>query len=243
MFDYLKKELKKLQEIKKLDFKTVYIFISVSIILFISFTVTNVTFYYKNIGKDFLGSRIYWLLGDGLLMFLFSAVSVKYVFKQKLSDFGFTLGDKKFGFITLSLFYIVMLPVLWFVSASPSFAQTYPQGGPALRESFSLLLLYEVCIIIYMLGWEFLWRGYMLFGLKVKLGYYAIFIQMIPFFILHKGKPDLELLGSIFAGIILGVQALRSKSFVYAWIIHSIIMITIDLISVLRYQYQFYNIF
>ena len=66
---------------------------------------------------------------------------------------------------------------------------------------------------------------------------------MIPFFILHKGKPDLELLGSIFAGIILGVQALRSKSFVYAWIIHSIIMITIDFISVLRYKYQFYNIF
>jgi hypothetical protein len=243
MIEYIKLELKKLlEEAKKLDFKTVYIFISIAIILFISFTITNVSFYYKNFGKDFLGSRIYWLLTDGLLMFLFSVLSVKFIFHQKLSDFGFNSGDTKFGFITSIIFFVFMLPILWIVSASPSFAQTYPQGGPALREDFGLLFLYEICILIYMLGWEFLWRGYTLFGLKVKLGYYAIFIQMIPFFILHKGKPDLELLGSIFAGIILGIQALRSRSFVYAWILHSAIMISIDIISVLRYKFQFYNI-
>ena len=243
MIEYIKLELKKLiEEAKKLDFKTVYIFISIAIILFISFTITNVSFYYKNFGKDFLGSRIYWLLTDGLLMFLFSVLSVKFIFHQKLSDFGFNLGDKKFGFITSIIFFVFMLPILWIVSASPSFAQTYPQGGPALREDIGLLFLYEICILIYMLGWEFLWRGYTLFGLKVKLGYYAIFVQMIPFFILHKGKPDLELLGSIFAGIILGIQALRSRSFVYAWILHSAIMISIDIISVLRYKFQFYNI-
>ena len=244
MGNYFGKELKNLfREIKLLDFKTTYIFISITVILFISFTVSNVSFYYQYIGQNFLESRIYWLLSDGLLMFLFSVISVKYVFRQKLSDFGFTFGDKKFGFLTILIFYLVMLPVLWIVSASSSFAHTYPQGGPALREDFGLLMLYELCILIYMLGWEFLWRGYTLFGLKVKLGYYAIFIQMIPFFILHKGKPELELLGSIFAGIILGIQALRSGSFIYAWILHSAIMISIDIISVLRYKFQFYSIF
>lgn len=136
-----------------------------------------------------------------------------------------------------------MLPVLWIVSATPDFAKAYPQGGIQVSESWYRFLLYEFSILIYMLGWEFLWRGYMLFGLKEKFGYYSIFIQMIPFFILHKGKPELELFASIFAGLILGIQALRSRSFIYAWILHWLIMLFIDSISIIRGQFQFYKIF
>ena len=51
-------------------------------------------------------------------------------------------------------------------------------------------------------------------GLSKKFGYYAIFIQMIPFFILHRGKPELETFASIFGGLILGVQAWRSEVFI-----------------------------
>ena len=93
-----------------------------------------------------------------------------------------------------------------------------------------------------MLGWEFFWRGYALFGLKDKFGYYSVFIQMIPFFILHKGKPEIELFSSIFAGLILGIQALRSRSFIYSWILHWFVMLAIDGISVLRTQKDIYGI-
>jgi uncharacterized protein len=240
---YWKNEFHKLlKEVKSLDFKTVYIFISVAFILFISFTLTNASFYLKNIGKDFLDSRLYWLFGDGVMMFLLSVISIKLVFKEKLSSFGFTFGEKKFGFGTTIIFFAVMLPIVWIVSASETFSRTYPQGGPSLKENMQLLFLYELGVFVYMLGWEFLWRGYMLFGLKVKLGYYAVFIQMIPFFILHRGKPDLELFGSILAGIILGVQALRSGSFIYAWLLHFLVMFSIDIISVVRNQLNFYKI-
>jgi hypothetical protein len=241
---FLIEELKKLKyEIKTLSFKEVYIFISVAFIIFISFTLTNTSFYFRYIGTDILQSRIYWLLGDGLTMFLIPVFSIKFVFKKKLSDFGVQIGDVKFGLSTLFIFLIVMLPLVWVVSASESFAETYPQGGRALLHNFPMLVFYEFCVLVYMLGWEFLWRGYMLFGLKQKFGYYAILIQMIPFFILHKGKPELELFGSIFAGIILGIQAWRSNSFVYCWILHWLIMLSIDSISILRKLNNFYSIF
>lgn len=241
---FLIEEFKNLiREVKTLSFKEVYVFISVAFIIFISFTITNTSFYFRYIGADVLYSRIYWLLGDGLVMFLVPVFSIKFVFKEKLSDFGVRLGDVKFGLSTLILFLIVMLPLVWIVSASQSFAETYPQGGRALLHNLPMLIFYEFCVLVYMLGWEFLWRGYMLFGLKEKFGYYAILIQMIPFFILHKGKPDLELLGAIFAGIILGIQAWRSNSFVYCWIVHWLIMISIDSISVFRKLNNFYSIF
>ncbi|MGB9697451.1 MAG: CPBP family glutamic-type intramembrane protease [Ignavibacteria bacterium] len=241
---FLIEEFRKLmREIKTLSFKEVYVFISVAFIIFISFTITNTSFYFRYIGADILQSRIYWLLGDGLIMFLIPVFSVKFVFKEKLSDFGIRLGDVKFGLSTLILFLIVMLPLVWIVSASESFAETYPQGGRALLHNPLMFIFYEFCVLIYMLGWEFLWRGYMLFGLKEKFGYYAILMQMIPFFILHKGKPELELFGAIFAGIILGIQAWRSNSFVYSWILHWLIMLSIDSISIVRKIYNFYSVF
>lgn len=243
MTGYLKNELRKLKdESKKLDFKTVYILVSVAFIIFISLTFSSPSFYLSHFGKSRLDSRIYWFLTDGLIMFLIPVLSVKLVFKKKLSEFGMALGDIKFGLISSLLFFLVMIVVVWIVSASLEFTITYPQGGIELKRNLELLLFYELCIFVYLLGWEFLWRGYMLFGLIDKLGYYSIFIQMIPFFILHKGKPDIELFASIFAGIILGVQAIRSRSFIYSWILHCAVMLSVDLISVLRYKFNFYSI-
>jgi hypothetical protein len=240
LIDYFKNEFRELiKETKTLDFKTVYIFISVAIIVFLSLTVASPSFYYDHFGKNRLESRIYWFLMDGSFMFLIPVISIKFVFKKKLSDFGFTLGDKKFGILTSAIFFAFMFVIVMIVSSSIEFKVAYPQGGEALRNNYQLLFLYELCILVYMLGWEFLWRGYMLFGLKEKLGLYTIFIQMIPFFILHKGKPEIELFASILAGIILGVQALRSRSFIYSWILHWMVMVSIDVISVLRFNYNF----
>jgi uncharacterized protein len=243
MKEYLLTEYKKLiSEIKSLDFKTNYIFISVALIIFISMVFATPMFYYDHIGRDKTMSRIYWLLADGLIMFLLPVFSIKFVLKGKLSDYGFRFGDKKFGLITALLFFLVMLPVVWIASASETFANTYPLGGSDLRTDFGLFLIYELCVLTYLLGWEFLWRGYMLFGLKPKLGYYAVFVQMIPFFILHRGKPEIEVFASIIAGLILGIQALRSNSFIYCWILHSLVMISIDSISVIRFATKFYHI-
>lgn len=74
----------------------------------------------------------------------------------------------------------------------------------------------------------------MLFGLEKKFGYYAVLIQMIPFVILHNGKPDIETFSSIIGGIALGILALRTRSFIYGVFVHFAIMLFIDLFSTLR---------
>lgn len=243
MFKYLSEELKSLKiEIRKLDFKVTYIFLSIAFITFLSMVFASPGFFYENFSRDRFYSRVYWFLMDGGLMFILPVLSIKLVFREKLSDYGFTLGDKKFGLITFGLFFAVMIIVVWIVSGSATFAAAYPQGGIKVRENLTVFVLYELCILFYMLGWEFFWRGYALFGLKDKFGYYSVFIQMIPFFILHKGKPEIELFSSIFAGLILGIQALRSRSFIYSWILHWFVMLAIDGISVLRTQKDIYGI-
>lgn len=235
MLKYLKSESENiLNDLKKLDSKVVFIFVSVAVITFLSIAIGSPSFYYDHFGRDKFDSRIYWFLADGIIMFFIPVILIKYVLKENLKDYGFTLGDKKFGIATSLLFLAVMMIVVLIVSGSKDFLAAYPQGGKRVSESAGNFVLYETSILIYMLGWEFFWRGFMLFGLKPKFGYYSVFIQMIPFFILHKGKPELELFASIFAGIILGLQALRSGSFIYCWILHWLVMIAIDSLSILR---------
>lgn len=241
----LKLEIRSLIEaIKTLSFKEVFIFMSVAIITFVSMQYASTSFFRKVFEtSDYkFYSTLYWFSADGFLMFIVPIILIPLVLKGKPSDYGLRLGDYKFGLKSSLLFVAVMLPFLWIASGNKSFASTYPQGGTYVRENISVLLYYELFVGFYMFAWEFFWRGYMMFGLKRKFGFYAIFIQMIPFFILHRGKPEIETFASIFAGLILGVQAWRSNSFIYCFLVHWSVMIFVDVISVLRYKTDSYGI-
>jgi len=70
-------------------------------------------------------------------------------------------------------------------------------------------------------AWEFIWRGFLLFGLASFLGPGpAIWLQAVPFAFMHLGKPELETLTTIFGGAAFGFVAWRSRSFLYPFLIH-----------------------
>ena len=79
---------------------------------------------------------------------------------------------------------------------------------------------------VYMLGWEFLFRGFMLFGLEEKFKEGSIIIQMIPFVLLHFGKPEIETISKIFTGLLWGYICYRGKSFWPAYIMHIVVNIS-----------------
>ena len=245
MKKYISAELRSLvSSVKTLSFKESFIFLSVAFITFISIYYSTPSFFRRMFETDDpkLYSTLYWFSADGFLMSAVPLILIISVLKGKPRDYGFRLGDYKFGLTTSAIFIIIMIPAIWFASGSETFARAYPQGGVTVRENISVLLYYELFVGFYMFAWEFFWRGYMLFGLKEKFGYYAIFIQMIPFFILHRGKPELEVFASIFAGLVLGIQAYRANSFLYCFGVHWAVMIFTDTISVLRYKSQSYGI-
>jgi membrane protease YdiL (CAAX protease family) len=134
-----------------------------------------------------------------------------------------------------------MLIVIWCVSSLPSFSAAYPQLYLA-KEKWTIFVLFEASLLIYIFAWEFLWRGFMLFGLEAKFGYYTVLIQMLPFVILHNGKPELETFGAILGGILLGILALRTRSFIYGVLVHFFVMFSIDVISALRFRADDYGL-
>ncbi|GMU96706.1 CPBP family intramembrane glutamic endopeptidase [Ignavibacterium album] len=245
----LKQEVYKfLNDLKQLDRKIVTIFLAIGILQTFSWYFTSRSFFRENLFDFFLHTKdpylieyLYWFVGDFFTFVLPTLLIIKLFFKERIADYGFNPGNWKLGISFSIVFLLIMIPVIWFISASDVFIQKYPHLSSA-RESWKIFFVYELGMLIYMIGWEYFWRGFMLFGLEEKFGFYSIFIQMIPFVILHNGKPFIETLGAIPGGIALGWLALRTRSFYYCVVVHIGVMYSIDLISVIRYRTNEYGI-
>ncbi len=245
----LKQELKKLSEIiNGLDRKVIVIFLSVAVIQTISWYFTSRRFFVLNLFNQFSSSQnvdlyefIYWFTGDFFSLFVLPLIIIIFLLKDKPKNFGLQFGDYKSGLKISFYFILIMFVISWFASSSSSFSETYPLLQSA-KESWNLFFIFEAGILLYVFAWEFIWRGFMLFGLEEKFGFYAVLVQMIPFVILHNGKPVLETFGAILGGIALGILAFRTRSILYCVIVHISVMFTIDLFSILRYKAADYGV-
>jgi membrane protease YdiL (CAAX protease family) len=74
----------------------------------------------------------------------------------------------------------------------------------------------------------------MVHSLKKQFGIYSIFIMMIPYCMIHFGKPMSETLGAIFAGIILGALSLKSNSIWLGVLLHFSVAIAMDCFALLH---------
>ncbi len=245
----LKNELGRLSEIVKgLDKKVIVIFLSVAIIQTISWYFTSRLFFEQNLFNYFSNDQnvdlfefIYWFTGDFFSLFVLPVLVIIFVLKENPKNYGLQLGDYRAG-LKISFYFIMLMTIIvWFATSLPSFEKTYPLLR-STRESWQIFFIFETGLLLYLFAWEFIWRGFMLFGLEEKFGFYAVLIQMIPFVILHNGKPVPETFGAILGGIALGIIAFRTRSILYCVIVHGSVMFTIDLISVLRYKAANYGV-
>lgn len=228
---------------RALDFQTVFIFISAAVLTTISYYVASRRFFRAELAQYFEQSPLvsvyefsYWFLAEWLIYFVLPVAVIVFVFRKSPREFGVGSGDWKLGLKITGIFIAIMLPIVWIVSGFESFQEVYPHAS-IVRTDWNLFLLYEALFFLYFTGWEFIWRGYLLFGLEKRLGGpTAVLVQMIPFVILHNGKPMIETLGAIIAGIALGALALRTRSFWYCVLTHWSVMLLIDLFSTLRYR-------
>ena len=165
---------------------------------------------YHFIWNEWLSSLIYY----GALPLLIIVLLLR---KNPL-DFGLRLGNVRVWGLHVAVTCLVAVPILYAVSRMPSFQSYYR------IEQFNFAI-YTLESIASLLALEFLFRGFLLFGLKDKLQEGSIFVQMIPFVLVHFGKPELETVSTIVTGLYFGYVAYRGNSFWPAFIIHLFINI------------------
>ncbi len=146
------------------------------------------------------------------LYLLIPLLVIVLAFRKSPREFGFQWGDWRAGLALTAIVIAAAAPVLWFIARSdPAMLRYYAQQWSAAAPVFTFLDL---------IGWEFFFRGFLLFGYARKFGPHALWVQAVPFALAHLSKPAVETYSTIFGGFLFGLVAWRTKSFVYPFLIH-----------------------
>lgn len=151
----------------------------------------------------------YW---DRVILYLIIPLLIILIFfRENPREYGFSFGDWKLGLVYTLLGALFMTPVIYLLgSGDASMQEYYERFLPGLPWTTFLDLI----------GWEFFFRGWILFAYARKFGHNALWLQAVPFAIAHMGKPEIETLSTIFGGFAFGWVAWRTKSFLYPFLIH-----------------------
>lgn len=236
--------------LKGLDGRALWIMLSAALILVV-FRKFGSSGYYEAVarpdsqkGHPYLSvyGDWYWFLnsffGLGVLPVL---LTLPRRLRPQALGLGLGLGDWRFSLKWLAILLGIMVPVVLVAAQFGTFWKYYPLNGTLGQQAalwvagkpvpdgfLAHFIAYELLYGLYFIGWEYFFRGYMTFGLYDRLGVNGVLIGTIPFALLHVGKPFPEAVGSIVAGVALGLFALRARSFWPCWILHAAIAWTMD---------------
>jgi membrane protease YdiL (CAAX protease family) len=151
----------------------------------------------------------YW---DRVILYLVIPLSIILIlFRENPKEYGFSFGDWKLGLTYTALGILFMAPIIYYLGSGDASMQKYYE--PYLKGL-------PWTTFLDLIGWEFFFRGWILFVYSRKFGHDALWLQAVPFALAHVGKPEIETLSTIFGGFAFGWVAWRTKSFVWPFLIH-----------------------
>ena len=181
-----------------------------------------------------LGAWAWWFGTQGVTGFVIPVLILLLGFRLTPREAGLGLGDWKLASGIAALYLPLVIIGTWVLSDGAEFQRQYPHYSGAQLD-WGVFLAYEALFLFYWMGWEYLWRGFTLFGTARAVGApLAIVIQTVPFAILHAEKPAAEAYLSVLGGLALGALVWRCRSFWIAVPIHAAQMLALDLFATLR---------
>ncbi len=169
----------------------------------------------------------YWAAASIVLRLIVPALIILFILRERLGDYGFGFGRTAHHLWLYACLYLLLLPALIWLSTDPAFQEKYPFYRAA-SQGGAHFWLYQITYGLQFLALEAFFRGFLLFGLYKRMGAYAILIMSIPYCMIHFGKPPIETFAAIGAGVILGVLALRTRSFYPGFLLHWAVGLTMD---------------
>ena len=209
-------------------------------VLWTTVVVTMVYYYHveflatwlRPLGLERFGMSVLGMAHNQFALFFVVPLLVIFLLGDSPRDYGLRLGRWKEGLVWLAVVCPLILFMLVIVVPQSNLQSMYrgmyydvPRlrgarlQGADLTLGQHLSMLYSTGVLLW--AWEYLLRGFCLFGLARVLGPGpAIFIQMVPFALLHLGKDELETMTTWLSGVGFGFVAWRTQSFLNAFLIH-----------------------
>ncbi len=170
------------------------------------------------------------LLGTFLFGFI-PALLVLFLYGQPLRDFGLNTD----AFRRIIPFWLVsgilIFILVYFISRRERNLALYPQIRCRVWDT-GLVLLSAVSWMVYIAGYEFMFRGFLLFASFGSYGYWpAIAINVIYYALAHIHRGALETFGAVPAGLVFCYFSLQTGSLCFALLTHITLALTTEWFS------------
>jgi membrane protease YdiL (CAAX protease family) len=167
-------------------------------------------------------------VGALLLLGLLPALVVKLVFRENLADYGVGPGDRLRTMRSFLVCAPIVLLIAYLSAGSASLGKEYPISHLAQVSGWGFTL-HALTYLLFYLGWEFQFRGFMQHGLGESMGpANALLVQVLASTLLHLGKPVSEIYAAILAGLLWGLLAYRTRSLLSGMLQHFLLGIALD---------------
>lgn len=163
-----------------------------------------------------------------LFLGIFPAIILLTVLPGGAADYGFRVSGSVYSPAWIAAVAVVVLPLTALVSRRPAFMETYPQirktdWGPGM------LLLNAGSWAVYLLAYEFCFRGFLLFACSRSLGVWpAIFINLALYACVHMPKGLAETIGTLPLGFVFCVAAFHTGTIWVPFFGHLILALAND---------------
>jgi membrane protease YdiL (CAAX protease family) len=169
--------------------------------------------------------------GDLVPMLLVPLLVVRFALRRSAADYGLRRPGRVEGAVAALAGWLAVMPLVWVLSRRPEFQAFYPSPAfpPARQHAFGLAVLWLLHHGPQLLATEFLYRGFVLqplaraFGIAV-----ALAATTVPYVALHATKPGLELIEALWAGVVFGAIAWRTRSIWPAFLAHWAVAVSMD---------------
>jgi membrane protease YdiL (CAAX protease family) len=193
----------------------------------------------KKIFQNYFGeekNKITWVLFERLLgVFFFGILPLTLIFilgNNCLCQYGLSTNHG-----SLSIYWILGLsPVLIIMNyincSKPDNLAMYPQIRKA-EWNILLLILSAFSWSAYLLAYEFMFRGYLLFVSLRYLGTWpAIALNVAIYALVHVPKGYKEAIGAVPLGIVLGMATVETGNILAAFIVHVVLALSNEWLSI-----------
>ncbi len=154
---------------------------------------------------------------------------IRFVLREQISAFGTTVRGILPQARTYLVLFAVSLPFIVVASTTAAFQAKYPFYDLAPGEDlWPNMWIWWVVYAAQFVALEFFFRGFLVHGLKGRLGFMAVFVMIVPYNMLHYTKPVAEALAAIVGGYVLGSLSLKTRSIWWGAALHCAVAATMD---------------
>lgn len=148
------------------------------------------------------------------------------------ADYGISFSINGTAAIYILVLGAIIIPMNLFRAGKPANLEHYPQIKTK-KWDISLLAASSISWILYLLGYEIMFRGFLLFGCVETMGIWpAIAINASIYSFAHFFKGIGETAGAIPFGIVISILCLHTGNFMVAFVVHCFLALSNQTVAV-----------